>query len=41
MDQELLKSTDLMLMSTNAWKEFLEIEPDWFSNVPSVLSLRK
>ncbi len=37
---EFLKSIDLMLISLNAWKEFLQTEPDWFSSVPSVLILK-
>jgi K+:H+ antiporter len=40
-NQEFLNTIDLMLISLNAWKEFLRIEPDWFSNVPSVLILKE
>ncbi|MDP2385740.1 MAG: cation:proton antiporter [Bacteroidota bacterium] len=39
-NQEFLSGTDLTLMSVNAWKEFVEMEPEWFSNVPSVLILK-
>jgi Kef-type K+ transport system membrane component KefB len=38
---EFLKPIDLMIISLDAWKQFLEIEPDWFSSVPSLLIMRK
>ena len=41
MTKEFLKSTDLMIMSKKTWKDLLEIEPEWFSFVPSVLIFRK
>ena len=39
-NQKFLEQIDLTLLSINAWKEFVEIEPDWFSSVPSVLILK-
>ncbi|HTA62024.1 MAG TPA: cation:proton antiporter [Bacteroidia bacterium] len=38
---EFLKPIDLMIISLDAWKQFLEIEPEWFSSVPSLLIMRK
>jgi len=37
---QFLAEIDLTLMSSNAWKEFVEAEADWFSSVSSVLILR-
>ena len=39
-NQKFLEQIDLTLLSINAWKEFVETEPDWFSSVPSVLILK-
>ncbi|MFO0479769.1 MAG: hypothetical protein ACK50L_13490 [Bacteroidota bacterium] len=39
-NQEFLLPIDLTMMSVNAWKEFVELEPDWLSNVPSVTILK-
>jgi Kef-type K+ transport system membrane component KefB len=39
--KEFLEKKDVMLLGINAWEEFIRLEPEWFSNVPSVLILKK
>ncbi|MBC7695090.1 MAG: cation:proton antiporter [Burkholderiales bacterium] len=36
-----LQSMDLLLISVDAWKSLLELEPVWLTKVPSVLILKK
>lgn len=40
-NQEFLAQADLAMMSVRAWKEFVEMEPEWFSYLPSVLILKE
>jgi Kef-type K+ transport system membrane component KefB len=39
-NETLLQSTDLLLISINAWRYFLENKPGWLSQVPSVLIVK-
>ncbi|MES2513035.1 MAG: cation:proton antiporter [Bacteroidota bacterium] len=39
--EEFLQSKDLFLISIDAWRHLVEIEPQWLSKVPSVLILKK
>jgi Kef-type K+ transport system membrane component KefB len=38
---EFLQNKDLLLLSLTAWNYFVENEPDWLTNVPSLLILKK
>lgn len=38
--EQFLSTIDLTIMSVGAWKEFVEMEPEWFSHIPSVLILK-
>lgn len=40
MDEPLLQTMDLLLISINAWKYLVEHKPNWLSKVPSVLILK-
>lgn len=39
-NEPLLQTMDLLLISIDAWRYFVEHEPDWLSKVPSVLILK-
>jgi len=38
---EFFKDKDLLLISLNAWNYFIENEPDWLKDIPSLLILKK
>lgn len=38
--QDFLQSTDLLLISINAWRFLIETKPEWLTNVPSVLIIK-
>lgn len=39
-NETFLQSTDLLLISINAWRHLIETKPDWLAAVPSVLILK-
>lgn len=39
--QIFFESSDLLLLTTKSWKDFVEMEPEWLESVPSVLIFRK
>ena len=39
-NQPFLQSTDLLLISIQAWRYLIETKPEWLANVPSVLILK-
>jgi len=38
--KEFLSKQDMMLISLENWKKLVDLQPDWLSNVPSVLIIR-
>ena len=40
-NKEFLEKTDLIILGIDAWEEFIRLEQEWFSHVPSVLILKK
>lgn len=41
LEEKNLAQADLLILSLNAWKDFVETEPEWLSHAPSILIVKE